>query len=126
MVSLILKERRSKTKFRFLQTKARPNHFLMLLTKCPKILENIAFAFITSHSRFLTTRISSSLVVYFSISGFRAISQTPPGSECPIPDFDSELTQGARRIEGTPILMVQLQCEMRLLFEQSWLWCKGW
>src|SRR4051812_31647152 len=49
MVSLILKERHSKTKVRILQTKTRPNHFLMLLTKYLKILEKIAFAFITSH-----------------------------------------------------------------------------
>src|SRR3954471_22737992 len=41
MVSLILKEGRSKTKFRILQTKTRPTHFLMLLTRFLKILENI-------------------------------------------------------------------------------------
>src|SRR3954469_6557051 len=67
MVSLILKERHSKTKFRFLQTKMRPNYFLMLLTKCLKIFENIAFAFITSHNKFLTIGLSSFLAVYFSI-----------------------------------------------------------
>src|SRR4051812_1022837 len=37
MVSLILKERRSKTKFRILQTKTRPKYFLMFLTKFLKI-----------------------------------------------------------------------------------------
>src|SRR3954470_19494559 len=67
MVSLILKEGCSKTKFRFLWTKTQPNHFLKLLTKFLKILENIAFAFITSHNRFLTIGLSSSLAVYFSI-----------------------------------------------------------
>src|SRR4051812_9493564 len=66
MVSLSLKERRSKTKFRILQTKTRPNHFLMLLTKFLKILENIAFAFITSHNRFLTIDLSSDLAIYIS------------------------------------------------------------
>src|SRR3954465_3914446 len=39
----------------------------MLLTKFPKILENIAFEFITSHNRFLTMSLSSVLAVYFSI-----------------------------------------------------------
>src|SRR3954469_15331307 len=48
MVSLILKEGHPRTKVRFLQTKTRPNHFLMLLSKFLKILGNIAFAFITS------------------------------------------------------------------------------
>src|SRR3954464_10844122 len=58
-------------------------------------------------------------------NGFRSIRRTPSGSEHLISNFDSELSQGARRIKGTSILGVQLQCEMRLLFEQSWLWCKG-
>src|SRR4051812_29130352 len=66
MVSLILKEGCSKTKFRILQTKTRLNHFLMLLTKFLKILENIAFAFITSHNRLLTIYLSSNIAVYFS------------------------------------------------------------
>src|SRR3954464_4974825 len=39
----------------------------MLLTKFPKILENIASAFITSHNRLLATSLSSVLAVYFSI-----------------------------------------------------------
>jgi len=103
MVSLILKEGRSKTKFKFLQTKTRPNHSLSVLSKFLKILENTAFAFITSHNRFLTTSISSSLAVYFSTNGFRAVSQIPSGSEHLIPNFGSELGQGARRIEGPPI-----------------------
>src|SRR3954464_11118547 len=47
MVSLIpIKEY---PRIRILQTKTRPNHFLMLLTIFLKILEKIAFAFITSH-----------------------------------------------------------------------------
>src|SRR4051812_17242119 len=44
-----------------------PKSFLMLLTKFPKILGNIAFAFITSHNRFLTMSLSFVLTVYFSI-----------------------------------------------------------
>src|SRR3954469_20923922 len=67
MVSLILKERDSKTKVRIFQTKTRPNHFLILLTKFPKILENISFAFITLHNRFPMMGFSSFLAVYFSI-----------------------------------------------------------
>src|SRR4051812_9840520 len=47
MVSSIPIEERPR--IRILQTKMRPNHFLMLLTKFLKILEKIAFAFITSH-----------------------------------------------------------------------------
>src|SRR4051812_21430065 len=39
----------------------------MLLTKFLKILENTAFAFMTSHNRFLTMSLSSVLAVYFSI-----------------------------------------------------------
>src|SRR4051812_41075815 len=40
----------------------------MLLTKFLKILENTAFAFMTSHNRFLTMSLSSVLAVYFSIT----------------------------------------------------------
>src|SRR3954468_2376819 len=53
-------------KIRVLQTKKRPNHFLMLLTKFPHILENIASAFITLHHRF-PPQVSHLLAVYFSI-----------------------------------------------------------
>src|SRR3954466_7323813 len=39
----------------------------MLLTKFPRILENISFAFITLHNRFPMMGFSSFLAVYFSI-----------------------------------------------------------
>src|SRR3954470_3610241 len=93
MVSLIPMEEHPR--IRVLQTKMRPNHFLKLLTKFLKILENIAPAFINIASQVSTTGFSPPRCL-FQHHESRAMSQRPSSSECPVSRSDPELVQGAR------------------------------